>query len=76
MSNKQKITESYSLLSEMLLDAISDADEAKTYEDIEAILTTVDKLSTILKRVSEITILEDFENTETTSVVKEEVEEL
>lgn len=58
MQNYEKINEAYSSLSDILLDICAEANELNDYDQIDAALETVDKVSVILKRLGETAILE------------------
>lgn len=58
MQNYEKINEAYSSLSDILLDICAEANELNDYDQIDAALETADKVSVILKRLGETSILE------------------
>lgn len=54
------MTESYSLLANMLLIAIEDTNQITELEEFKDGLEIVDKLSAILKRVADTTIIDEI----------------
>lgn len=72
------MTESYSLLANMLLIAIEDTNQITELEEFKDGLEIVDKLSAILKRVADTTIIDEIvKNDDTDKLeIEEEVETL
>lgn len=58
MMNYEKLNESYTLLSDALLDACIQMDESGIYEEIEEYVSVIDKFSIILDRLGKTIVLE------------------
>lgn len=73
MMNYEKINESYTLLSNALLDACMQMDEAGTYEEIEAYMGIIDKFSVILDRIGKTIVLEQGQERAEQEGISEEI---
>ena len=73
MMNYEKINESYTLLSDALLDTCIQMDEAGTYEEIEVYVEIIDKFSVILDRLGKTAILEQGQERAEQEGISEEI---
>ena len=73
MMNYEKINESYTLLSDALLDVCIQMDESGTYEEIEEYIGIIDKFSVILDRLGKTIVLEQGQERVEQEGVSEEI---
>lgn len=73
MMNYEKINESYTLLSDALLDVCIQMDESETYEEIEEYMSIIDKFSIILDRLGKTIVLEQGQERVEQEGVSEEI---
>lgn len=70
MKNIDKLNKTMEYLSDLLLDSAAQVDKSKKYEEIEEILPTIDKVTTIIKRIVDMGIDFDGEEIEKTTQQK------